>query len=159
MRKESKMKILGVALLVLFVTGAGVLGCQSNTSKVEEAKEEVEDANHELNKVQEEAKTANQKAASIEDWRIFKEETNLKIKQNEVRIAELKEKMQGPGKTLDSFYQKRIEKLERNNNVMKVRLETYEKEQSDWESFKREYNHDMDELSRALSNFSNDDKK
>jgi hypothetical protein len=38
-------------------------------------------------------------------------------------------------------------------------MDTYEKKQSDWESFKREFNHDMDELGQALKDLTVDNKK
>lgn len=42
---------------------------------------------------------------------------------------------------------------------MKRRSIYYEKSQSDWETFKREYNHDMDELGNALKDLTVDNKK
>ena len=83
----------------------------------------------------------------------------LKIKENEVRIAELKVKMKKPGKILDPLYEKKIEMLEQKNIDLKAKMEAYEKNQSDWESFKREFNHDMDELGSALKDLTVDNKK
>jgi DNA-directed RNA polymerase subunit N (RpoN/RPB10) len=34
----------------------------------------------------------------------------------------------------------------------------YEKSQSDWEAFKREFNHDMEELGKALKDLTVDNK-
>ena len=154
-----KMKVVGFGFLAFFIAGSFFVGCQTDSSKVKDAREEVNEAKQELNEAQQDANAANQKAASIEEWKVFKEETNLQIKKNEVRISELKEKMKSSGKLMDSYYQKRIEKLEQDNQNMQTRLDAYEKEQSDWESFKREFNHDMDELGQSLKDFNIDNKK
>jgi len=61
-----------------------------------------------------------------------------------------------PGKILDPIYKQRIETLEEQNRDLKVRLDVYEKNNSDWETFKREFNHDMDELGKALKDFTVD---
>jgi len=42
---------------------------------------------------------------------------------------------------------------------MRARLVAYEKSQSNWESFKREFNHDMDEIGQALKDLTVDNKK
>lgn len=66
--------------------------------------------------------------------------------------------MKKPGKTLDPLYKSRIDALELKNQELKSRLEAYEKNQSNWETFKREFNHDMDELGVALADFTVDNK-
>jgi uncharacterized protein YeaO (DUF488 family) len=38
-------------------------------------------------------------------------------------------------------------------------MDAYEKTQSDWEEFKREYNHDMEELGAALKDFRVNNRK
>ena len=48
------------------------------------------------------------------------------------------------------FTRKRIDTLEKQNNDLKTKIETYDQSQSNWESFKREFNHDMDELGKSF---------
>ena len=48
------------------------------------------------------------------------------------------------------MYAKNIENLEERNRDLKTRIGAYETNQSDWESFKREFNHDMNEVGQAL---------
>jgi chromosome segregation ATPase len=98
------------------------------------------------------------KVANEEEWKAFKTETELQIKANENRIAELRAKMKKSGKTFDEMYEKNINNLEQKNKDLKARLNGYETNQSDWESFKREFNHDMDELGQALKDLTVDNK-
>lgn len=59
---------------------------------------------------------------------------------------------------LDPLYEKRIETLEQQNKDFRKKIEDYEKSQTDWEIFKREFNHDMDELGKALKDLTVDNK-
>jgi uncharacterized protein YicC (UPF0701 family) len=88
--------------------------------------------------------------ATAEEWKEFKSQTEEKIHSNEKSIAELKAKIKKEGKTLDALRENKIDKLEQLNRDLKARLEEYEQNQSDWVSFKVEFNNDMDELGKAL---------
>jgi chromosome segregation ATPase len=149
--------ILGTACAL--IAGLIFTGCQTSTQKEEAAKEKVQDAKEDLKEVQKDVSEDANKAASAEEWKIFRNETEIKISKNENRIAELKIKMKKPGKILDPLYEKRIDVLEQRNRDLKAKMDAYEKNQSDWESFKREFNHDMDDLGQSLENFTvNNDK-
>lgn len=153
-----KKTIISYAIASTLVAGLILTGCQSASQKEEAAKENVQEAKEELKEVRDDANKEAQKVASAEEWKTFKMETAEKIRNNEIRIAELKVKMKKPGKILDGLYEKRIEALEQRNNDLKMRIENYEKNQSDWESFKREFNHDMDELGQAFKDITVDNK-
>lgn len=145
-----KNSIFILAVTTMFTAGAIFTSCQSADQKVEDAKVNVQDAKQELKDAQKDANTEAQKAANAEEWKTFKSASEVKIKDNEALIAEFKEKMKTSGKKLDAAYAKSIDALEQKNRDMKYRIDAYEKGQSDWESFKREFNHDMDELGKAL---------
>ncbi len=153
-----KKTIISYAIASSLISGVIFTGCQSASQEEENAKENVQDAKEELKEVRDDANKEAQKVASAEEWNAFKIETEEKIRNNENRIAELKMKMNKPGKILDGLYEKRIETLEQRNNELKARLGNYEKNQSDWESFKREFNHDMDELGQAFKDITVDNK-
>ncbi len=146
-----KITIVALALSTMLVAGTLLTGCKSPAQKEDAAQTKVDEAQQDL-------KAAQIKVASQEEWATFKSESELKIKDNEIRIAELKVKMKKPGKVFDALYQKRIDDLEKRNLEMRVRMETYEKNQSDWESFKTEFNHDMDELGNALKDITVNNK-
>lgn len=125
-------------------------GCQSSADKLDNANQNVEKEKQDLQEAQKDANAAAVKVANAEEWSAFKTESEVKIKDNQIRIDELKVKMSKPGKTFDAMYTKNIENLEQKNKDLKARIGAYEANQSDWESFKREFNHDMDELGQAL---------
>lgn len=154
------MKTLVINFLVslLILAMAIFSGCQSSANKVEEAKEDVVEAKEELKEVQAEARAEAIVVANAEEWRVFKADSEAKIKENEIRIDELKVKMKKSGKTFDAMYEKNIIALEQKNKDMKVRITNYENNQSDWNSFTREFNHDMDELGQALKDLTVNNK-
>lgn len=125
-------------------------GCQSSAYKLEAANQNVEKEKQDLQEAQKDANAVAVKVANAEEWAAFKTESEVKIKDNQIRIDELKVKMSKPGKTFDAMYAKNIENLEQKNKDLKARIGAYEANQSDWDSFKREFNHDMDELGQAL---------
>jgi hypothetical protein len=67
--------------------------------------------------------------------------------------------MNKPGEILDPLYSKRITTLEQQNKDLRVKLYAYEKSQSNWESFKREFNSDMDAIGEAFKNLTVDNKR
>jgi hypothetical protein len=150
------------AIFILAVTtlmaGTVFTGCNSSAEKVEAAQDKVQTDKQNLKEVQNDANAESQKAATAEEWKAFKSESEQKISDNEKRIAELKVKMAKPGKVLDPVYEKKIDILEDKNNDLRTKLATYDHSQSNWESFKSEFNHDMDELGQSLKDFTVDNK-
>lgn len=132
--------------------------CKSSIQKQEAAQDKVQDARQELNAAQKDANAAAQVVATAEEWEAFRNESELKIKANEIRITELNVKMKKPGEIFDEIYEKKITNLEQQNKEMRARLTAYEKSQSNWESFKREFNHDLDAIGQALNDLTVDNK-
>ncbi len=151
-------KIYSLALATL-ISGVIFTSCQSAAEKADAAEAKVQDAKDELKEARKDENVQAQKAATAEEWVTFRNESQEKIWANEKHIAELKVKMNKPGKLLDAAYAKKIDSLEEKNRDLKRRMDAYEKSQSDWETFKREYNHDMDELGNALKDLTVDNKK
>ncbi len=136
----------------IMIAGALFASCQSSTPKIEAAETKVQDAEQALK----EAK----KAATAEEWNAFKEASETRIKANEVLIDDLRAKMKVAGKKIDATYEKSINELEERNQIMKNKIATYNNDsQSDWVSFKREFNHDMDGLWQALKDVGVNNKK
>ncbi len=154
-----KNTIFNLAIAVMLMTTAPLFtGCNSASDDVETAKVDVKDAKEDLKLAQQKAKEEERKKIEAEEWRVFKIDADAKIKANEERIAELKNKMKTSGKTMDSLYAKRIDALEQENRELKNRLLAYENSQSDWQNFKNEFNKDMEQLGTALTNFTTDNK-
>lgn len=98
------------------------------------------------------------RVATSEEWAAFKKDAEDRIEANEKRIEELKVKLQKPGKLLDKMYENRIIKLREQNQELRKKINTYETTQTDWEKFKEEFNHDMDELGNAINDLFTDNK-
>jgi hypothetical protein len=143
--------------LAIFMAASMFSGCQSPVQKEQAAEEKLQDAEQNLEAVQSDA-TA-QRVATAQEWKVFKSEVDLKIKKNEIRIAELKIKINKPGEVLDGLYEKRIEMLEQRNKELKSRIEKQENSHTDWDVFKQEFNKDLDELGQSLTDFTVDSKK
>jgi chromosome segregation ATPase len=155
------MKPTSVIALAMFLNFSGMIliSCQSTTEKEEKATEEVQEAKHELADVKKDIRADSVEAVKTEEWRIFRNEADARIRSNDIRIAALKRKMEKPGNKMDTDYPQSILDLEKKNKDLQDRMNAYEKNQSDWESFKREYNHDMEELGEALKDFRVNNKK
>jgi hypothetical protein len=147
------MKKLIFAIAVLtFVTGITLVSCKPATKEENEATDKAQEANKELLEVK--------KAATAEEWKAFKNSGDSIIKINEERIAVLKLKMKNTGKSIDDKYEKNIAVLEQKNKDVKVKMEAYKNDRNtDWQSFKREFNHDMDEIGQAFKDLTVDNKK
>ena len=152
-------KTLFTLAITAFMAGTVLTGCQNTSKKEEAALDNVEDARENLDDAKEELSDA-RKVATEEEWNTFKESTNASIAQNEMRIAEMKASMKKTGKSIDVEYAKKIDILEQKNNDIKAKIKTYKNDtSSDWESFKQEYNRDMDELGQALKNLTVNNKE
>jgi PHD/YefM family antitoxin component YafN of YafNO toxin-antitoxin module len=149
-----KKLIFILAVTTSLLAGGIFTSCQSNDQKVEAAKDKVQDARQDLIEAQTEANDAEVAKINEKDWKTFKIETNNNIKNNELRLAELRVQLEKPGKVFDPIYKNKIEMLEQKNLDMKNRFIAYENSQNDWEVFKAEFNQDMEELQKSLREFS-----
>ena len=71
-----------------------------------------------MEKVETKAEVAEMKAANAEEWKIFKNESEAKIKTNEIRIRELKSKIKRSGYPMDDLNAKRVDTLEMQNKML-----------------------------------------
>lgn len=152
-------KTLVTFVTIILVTGTIFTSCQSSAQKEKVAEENLQGAKQDLEVAQNKADEDSIKTANAENWRIFKLDSEAKIKANEIRIAGIREKMKVSGKVPDAVYQTKIDLLDQQNKNMTARINAYIKTQSNWEEFKREFNHDMDELGEALKDLAVNNKK
>lgn len=108
--------------------------------------------------VEEKKEDATVRVATSEEWAAYKADVEAKIDANEKRIAELKAKINKPGKLLDKARAERIEALEQRNRDLRAKITGYETNKTDWEKFKEEVNHDLDELGKAIEDIFTDNK-
>lgn len=136
-----------LAVILLFFYGCNI--GQTKEDKQEQTKTETT----------EKQKVETTRVATIEEWQQFKTDAEQRLAVNEQKIADLKKQLNKPGKLFDKMYENRIAKLEEQNRTLRMKISAYEKDQTDWEVFKREFNHDMDELGKAINNVFTDDNK
>ncbi|MFZ4520926.1 MAG: hypothetical protein ACOYNC_04440 [Bacteroidales bacterium] len=126
-----------------FIASAMITGCSSSAQKVENAQENVVEANKDLDK-------ANQEY--LADIAAYRMETASTIAANEERIKGFNARIEKEKKSARAEYQKKIAVLEQKNSDMKMRLENYKEEGKDkWLVFKAEFSHDMDEMGKAFT--------
>lgn len=152
-----KKSIFTLALAAAFLTSVFMTGCQSSSEKADKAESKVVDAQQDLKDA--EAKAAAAKLKADDEWKLFKVESETKIADNDRTIADLREKMKSSGKKMSIEYAKNIDTLEAKSKALRTKIETYDTAQSDWEAFKREFNHDMDEIGNALKDLTVNNKK
>ncbi len=147
-------------IVTTFLAGTILTGCQTSAEKVEDAKANVTDAKQDLKDVKAEASADEQKAANEAAWMEYKAGVETTIDANDAMIADIKAKMKKTGKTMDKLYNQQIDAIEQKNKELRARINGYKATtQSDWESFKREFDHDMDELGAALKDLTVNNKK
>lgn len=142
-----------------FITCTAFLGCQSPDDKVESAHNELQSATENLDKAEDNASNDKLMKAQAEEWKVLRADAEKKIAENELATVALREKLKKTGKNLTEEYTKKIEGFEEQNKLLKLKIEAYEKNQSEWVAFKQELSHDMDALGKALKDFTMDNKK
>ncbi|MES2575848.1 MAG: hypothetical protein V4572_12965 [Bacteroidota bacterium] len=152
-------KTIFTLIITMFVAAITFVSCKPSTKEEIEAKENVLEAEAEVQEAKEDLSEA-RKQANADEWQEFKDDMNDAINKNDARIAELKLEMKRTGKSVDAKYEKSIDDLEQKNKHLKIKMESYKNDvNSDWQSFKREFNHDMDELGSALKDLTVNNKK
>lgn len=141
-----------ITLAVTMVIGGLIFsGCHTETRKINysiaNGAESTQDLKNGLEEVSEELKNA----LNVQDWLIFKKVSEFKIRDNDIRIAELKVKMQRRGMKPDPIYRKKLNGLENVNLEMKKKLRVYSENQYEWNSYKNEFKHDLDQLGQTLT--------
>jgi septal ring factor EnvC (AmiA/AmiB activator) len=99
-----------------------------------------------------------------DDWKRerdeFRADVNRRIEKNQQRINELRAEAKNKKADAKEKYNEKINDLEKRNNKLKAKMHDYKDDTKDnWASFKREFNHDMDELGKAISDVFEDNKR
>lgn len=143
-----KKSILTIAT---FITAVLMTSCSSSGEKVEDAKENAIEAAADLNRANEEY---------MADMENYRKATNEKIEANNKSIAEFKTRIENEKKEAKADYIKKIEELEKKNSDVKKKMDDYKNDgKANWESFKSEFNRDMEELGNAISSFGENNNK
>lgn len=145
-----KKTILGLSTAT-FLCVALLTGCSSPSQKEENAKEEVQEKKEDLVDAQQEATQASIVAANAEEWQEFKNATQARIDENQAVIAELrKRKRKANDEMTEEAYKIKIDEYQMANKQLRQRMDDYERNQSDWATFKDQYNRDLNQLSQSI---------
>jgi len=141
-----------ITLAVTTVIGGLIFsGCHTQTRKIDYSIANGAESTQDLKKGMKEVSEELKNALNVQDWLIFKKVSEFKIRDNDIRIAELKVKMQRRGMKPDPIYRKKLNGLENVNLEMKKKLMVYSENQYEWNSYKNEFNHDLDQLGQTLT--------
>jgi hypothetical protein len=145
-----KIPVIKTAIMSLMLALV-ISSCNNPSAKVEEAQKDVIDANRELDEANVEY------LREIDNFRV---ETAIKIEANNKTIADYKVLVQEGKSSLKQEREKKIAELEMKNSNMKMRLDDYKADGKDkWNTFKSEFNHDMEEMGKAFKDLTTDNVK
>jgi predicted regulator of amino acid metabolism with ACT domain len=128
--------------VVVFVLGSVMTGCTDSAQKVEDAKDNVSDAEAELEDAQ---------MAYLADVENQKAQTAAAVEVNRKNIAEFNARIANEKKELKAEYNLKIAELEKKNTDMQMKMADYKADSKEqWESFKAEFASDMQKLDMEL---------
>jgi predicted RNase H-like nuclease (RuvC/YqgF family) len=150
-----KNYILKSITLMSFL-GLLLVGC-NNTPKAKEG--ELEDAKEDV--VQAESDLQQSKLDSVSDYTTFKTSIDLKLDENERQIAAMKATINSSKDSNKPEYEKQLAQLEEKNTKLKTKIQDYDQQGTSekWELFKVEFNKDMDDLGKSISNMADRNMK
>ncbi|MFA6979609.1 MAG: hypothetical protein WC209_09825 [Ignavibacteriaceae bacterium] len=131
---------------LMIIAASALTGCDySREKKVEDARENAQQANSDLKAAQ---------AEYDKEWQQFQKDAEFRIRINENRINEFKSEIQTAKGKFKTKYEKEVVRLEERNIELKKKISEYKYEgKEDWEEFKRGINHDLDVVGTALNDF------
>lgn len=145
-----KTKTYFIAITAI-VAGTIFTSCTSSEQKVEDAQEDVAKANENL---------VDANAEYLADVELYKKETANRIAANNKSIAEFNVRIEKEKKEVKADYKKRVAELEQKNSDMQKKMDEYKADGKDnWEKFKSEFNHDMEELGKAFNDLTTNNVK
>lgn len=141
-------KTIFILSITMLMSGTILVGCLSSDEKVEAARNNVNDANKEVQIANQELSQAKQDSILL-----FRQEAAERISMNKKSIADFKLKISKENKLQKAKNEKRLAELEKRNNLLEKSLADYkDDEKTKWSEFKIEFNNDLDELGKAFKN-------
>jgi ABC-type uncharacterized transport system YnjBCD substrate-binding protein len=138
--KKTFLTLFAVSLL----SASAITSCGSSADKVENAQEDLIDANENL----EEAKDD-----YLKDVELYRIENATKIEANNKSIEEFKSRIDSQKKEAKEDYKAKIADIEAQNTDIKKQMDEYKANGKDhWEAFKINYNRNMENLMRSIMN-------
>ncbi|MDF2449045.1 MAG: hypothetical protein K0R26_1549 [Bacteroidota bacterium] len=143
-----------IFILAISTLSMGLISsCKDGAEKVEDAKENIAEEQKDVEKA---------KLEYTEEYEKFKADQDVRMTENERQITELRARSAEMKKEARADYDKRVTDLETKNAELKAKLRDYQHDDHDntkWENFKREFNHDMDELGNSFKDLGKNNAK
>lgn len=140
-----KTYILKIAFLACITTAATTscnFSLEQKAETLEEAKANVEEASQDLD-------IARLDSAEYTNYKI---ESDKKLRENELLIADMKDKMKSERKESMVKYEKQLDSLDMQNSNLRNNMHMYNSEgKANWERFKKGFNKELDALGKAIS--------
>jgi hypothetical protein len=132
----------------LFICTASVVvtSCNFSTEQkaetLEKAKANVVEASHDLDLAR----------ADSAEFVYYKLESEKKLKENELLIADMKDRMKSERKVSMVKYNKQLDSLDMQNSHLRNDMHFYSSQgKENWEKFKKRFNTELDALGKAIS--------
>jgi hypothetical protein len=78
--------------------------------------------------------------------------SEIKLRENELLIADMKDKMKSGKRESVTKYEKQLDSLDWQNSRLRTNMRMYRAEgRAKWELFKRDFNMEMDALGKSIS--------
>jgi hypothetical protein len=138
MTNPTQALLLSSALIaVIFLTA-----CNASSRGQEVNDTKLQNVTLASNKEQRDARTESRNVRVVNELEALRDEFDKEYLGNEIRIAELKAKM------------KPVVTIEKTNDKLKARIETYQQGDVDWDLFKRAFNSDRRSLTKEMNSLS-----
>ena len=158
--KHHAMKLFSVsAAFAMIISATSFLGCNTANKKEKESESKTNERKTEIQELKKEYKADSIKVVSEAEWLMYKAAAEIKIKANKVRISELRKTLHKNGKLKDAAADQLLTDLEKKNDELQKRLETFKREGTDWKTFKSGFDQDEEKLKTSLKEFKIKDSK
>jgi hypothetical protein len=142
-------------LLLATLVSISISSCnkspKAKEAELNEAKQEVENAEVDLD----EAKTD-----SVYAFNKYKSSIQIKLVENEKVITDLKAKIEDKDRKTQTLYYRQLDNLQIKNTELKLKIENYKQGPTQkWELFKVDFNNELDDLGKSISNTANNNMK
>lgn len=132
-----------LSIVTLFIATGCSNSPENETEALKDAKENVVNAQADL---------AIAKKDSVEEYNKYKTVALYTLTDNENKIKALKEERKSESANSRDKYLKELDALEKKNAELKSKMNLYQDGPKDkWEAFKKGFNHEVDELGKAIS--------
>lgn len=145
--KTINLKVTALAFIMIFAMSNCKNSPADKAQKVENAQENLNTAEQNLQEAV---------VDSTNEYDRYKMVSEAKLKENDLKIAQLKENLKSDKAEIRTKYENELVALENKNAKLRTSIVDYkETDKSKWEKFKTSFNHDLDELGQSISRIAN----